>query len=78
MFSAFTKAVLACSLCLAPAILQAQNARKAKAPSQDPSTYMHVSAPLAQAVLAKVKAQHDGLLIPITDAGEETSTADLS
>jgi hypothetical protein len=64
VFAYFTKSVLACSLCLtvARAVTQAQNAAKAKTPSQSSSTYMHVSGPLAQAVLVKVKAQHDEIV----------------
>jgi hypothetical protein len=64
VFHSVTKGILACSLCLslAPALLQAQEAKKAKTPAQDPSTYMHVSAPLAQAVLVKVKSHHDDIV----------------
>lgn len=64
MFTYFAKAVLAYSLCLAlaPAFIQAQSPKKTKTPQQDPATYMHVSAPLAQAVLIKVKARHDDIV----------------
>lgn len=34
----------------------------AKTPPQDPSAYMHVSAPLAQSILLKVKAYHDDIV----------------
>jgi len=55
------KGLLSCSLCLsvAPLMLQAQ---AVKAPPQAPSTYMHVSAPLAQSVLIKVKSGHDDIV----------------
>ena len=46
-------------LCLAPVMMQAQSA---KTPAQDPSTYMHVSAPLAQSIVVKVKAHHDDIV----------------
>jgi hypothetical protein len=61
MFTFIGRAFLVCSLCLstAPAALQAQ---ATKTPAQDPATYMHVSAPLAQAVLIKVKSQHDDIV----------------
>ncbi len=64
MFSSAVKGILACSLCLcvAPGLVQAKNAKPAKTPKQDPSTYMHVSAPLAQAVLIRVKAKHDDIV----------------
>jgi hypothetical protein len=55
------KSILACSLVfnLAPSMVHAQ---KAKTPPQDPSTYMHVDAPLAQALVDKVKAHHDDIV----------------
>jgi hypothetical protein len=55
------KSALACSLALnlALATVHAQNA---KTPPQDPSTYMHVDAPLAQALVDKVKAHHDDIV----------------
>ena len=61
MFKFIGRGFLVCSLCLstAPAALQAQ---ATKTPAQDPSTYMHVSAPLAQAILVKVKSQHDDIV----------------
>jgi hypothetical protein len=40
----------------------AQTAKVQKDPPQDPSTYMHVSAPLAQSILVKVKAGHDDIV----------------
>jgi hypothetical protein len=53
--------VLACSLFsnVAPVLAQAQ---KTKTPPQDPSTYMHVNAPFAQALVDKVKAHHDDIV----------------
>lgn len=54
-----TLLALSLSLCLAPAAMQAQSA---KTPPQDPSTYMHVSAPLAQSILVRVKARHDDIV----------------
>ena len=64
MFTHFAKIALGCLLCitLTPSAIQAQSATKVKTPPQDPSTYMHVSAPLAQAVLVKVKAKHDDIV----------------
>jgi len=64
MFSPLVKGILACSLCqcAAPELALAQDAKPAKTPAQAPSTYMHVSAPLAQAVLVRVKAQHDDIV----------------
>ena len=55
------RSLLACSLALncMPAMMWAQ---KAKTPAQDPSTYMHVNAPLAQALVDKVKAHHDDIV----------------
>jgi hypothetical protein len=55
------KIVIACSffLNLAPAVVLAQ---KPKTPPQDPSTYMHVNAPYAQALVDKVKAHHDDIV----------------
>jgi hypothetical protein len=46
----------------ATAMMQGQIAKAAKEPAQDPSTYMHVSAPLAQAVVVKVKAKHEDIV----------------
>jgi hypothetical protein len=64
MFHSVVKGILAWSLCLsvAPWPVHAQEAKKTKTPAQDPSTYMHVSAPLAEAVLVKVKAKHDDIV----------------
>ncbi len=43
-----------------PTHAQAPKAEKDKA--QDPSTYMHVNAPLAQSILIKVKSRHDDIV----------------
>ena len=43
-----------------PAHAQAPKAQKE--PAQDPSTYMHVNAPLAQSILVQVKAGHDDIV----------------
>lgn len=40
----------------------AQTPKVQKDPPQDPSTYMHVSAPLAQSILVKVKSGHDDIV----------------
>jgi len=55
------RTALACSLLLnfAPVLVHGQ---KAKTPPQDPSTYMHVNAPYAQALVDKVKAHHDDIV----------------
>jgi len=37
-------------------------AQKTKTPPQDPATYMHVNAPLAQELVDKVKAHHDDIV----------------
>ncbi|QHN02595.1 hypothetical protein FTO74_03820 [Granulicella sp. WH15] len=61
------KAILVCSLSLSSVstVLHAQEAKKAKAPAQDPSTYMHVSAPFAQSLVVKVKAAHDDQIVKL-------------
>jgi hypothetical protein len=61
MMNSLIKGILVCLVFLraVPITVQAQDVQPAKAPAQDPSTYLHVSAPLAQAVLLKVKAEHD-------------------
>lgn len=66
MSMSIVKGILVCSLSLsvAPAALVAQ-AAPAKAPSQDPSTYMHVNAPFAQALVVKVKAAHDDQIVKL-------------
>jgi hypothetical protein len=58
----FVRGIFACLLLFAmgPAATYAQAGKPA--PAQDPSTYMHVSAPLVQSVLVKVKANHDDIV----------------
>src|ERR1700761_2922406 len=60
------KGILICSLSLvlAPSAMLAQ-ATPAKSASQDPSTYMHVNAPFAQALVLKVKAAHDDQIVKL-------------
>jgi len=60
------KGILVCSLSLsiAPVMMSAQE-KPAKTPSQDPSTYMHVNAPFAQALVVKVKAAHDDQIVKL-------------
>lgn len=59
MFVSARKVVLAASLGLAlmPVLASGQ--------SQDPSTYMHVHAPFAQALVMKVKEAHDSDLVKL-------------
>jgi hypothetical protein len=66
MSKSIVKGLLACSLCLAivPAMMLAQE-KPAKAPSQDPSTYMHVHAPFAQSLVVKVKAAHEDQIVKL-------------
>ena len=54
--------VPALCLCVGPRLIQAQSAHQPKPPPQDPSTYMHVSAPLAQSILVAVKAHHNDIV----------------
>jgi hypothetical protein len=60
------KRILVCSLSLAiaPAMMLAQS-KPAKAPSQDPSTYMKVNAPFAQSLVVKIKAAHDDQIVKL-------------
>jgi hypothetical protein len=60
------KGILVCSLSLAiaPAVMLAQE-KAVKAPSQDPSTYMHVNAPFAQSLVVKVKAAHEDQIVKL-------------
>ena len=64
MFNFIRRSLFAWSLfiSIAPAMVQAQDAKPLKAQAQDPSTYLQVSAPLAQSVLVKVKASHDDIV----------------
>jgi hypothetical protein len=56
--------VLLCSIALTVAPSSAP-AQESVAKSQDPSTYMHVHAPFAQALVAKVKAAHDDEILKL-------------
>jgi len=64
MLKALRNAVVVCTGCVAFATMstQAQIDKTTKAPAQDPATYMHVSAPLAQSILVSVKAKHDDIV----------------
>jgi hypothetical protein len=64
MSKAILKTLFSLALCAfaVPHIAAAQTAKPAKAPAQDPSTYMKVNAPLAQSILVKVKAHHDDIV----------------
>ena len=64
MSLSIAKGFLICSLGLAPIAVHAQD-KPAKAPAQDPSTYMHVSAPFAEDLVMKVKAAHDDELVKL-------------
>jgi hypothetical protein len=64
MFLHIAKGFLICSLGLAPIAVYAQD-KPAKAPAQDPSTYMHVNAPFAETLVNKVKAAHDDELVKL-------------
>jgi hypothetical protein len=46
-------------VCAGSPMVRGQSPKK---PAQDPSTYMHVNAPLAQSILVKVKAHHDDIV----------------
>lgn len=52
------------SLTVAPVAAFAQD-KPAKAPAQDPSTYMHVHAPYAEELVNKVKAAHNDELVKL-------------
>ncbi len=58
------KSILFFSLCMASIMGYAQD-KPAKTPAQDPSTNMHVSAPFAQNLVAKVKAAHDDQIVKL-------------
>jgi hypothetical protein len=66
MSKSIVKGILICSLSFAimPVTTLAQE-KPAKTPSQDPSTYMHVHAPYAQALVMKVKAAHDDQIVKL-------------
>jgi hypothetical protein len=58
------KMFLLVALIVAPAAAFAQD-KPAKAPAQDPSTYMHVHAPFAEDLVNKVKAAHNDELVKL-------------
>jgi hypothetical protein len=66
MSISIVKGILVCALScsIAPAMMSAQE-KPAKSASQDPSTYMHVNAPFAQALVVKVKAAHDDQIVKL-------------
>lgn len=66
MFASIGKGILACCLLstLVPGATFAQE-KPAKAPAQDPSTYMHVHAPFAQSLVEKVKAAHTDEIVKL-------------
>src|ERR1700722_7723198 len=58
------KAVVLCVLGAAPLASFAQS-KPAKTPAQDPSTYMHVHAPLAEDLVNKEKAAHNDEIVKL-------------
>src|ERR1700743_3982632 len=60
MFTLRLCAVVVMSVCCLSIV--SQQAHGQKNPSQAPTTYVHVSAPLAQSILVKVKAHHDDIV----------------
>jgi len=64
MSSSITKSLLLCALTIAPMSLFAQDS-PAKAPAQDPSTYMKVHAPYAEDLVNKVKAAHSDEIVKL-------------
>src|SRR6201996_4986669 len=58
------KAAILCVLTVAPLASFAQS-KPAKAPAQDPSTYMHVHAPFAEELVNKVKAAHNDEIVKL-------------
>jgi hypothetical protein len=52
------------ALSLPPASVFAQD-KPAKAPAQDPSTYMHVHAPFAEELVNKIKAAHNDEIVKL-------------
>lgn len=58
------RSIFFCSLCMASLVSYAQD-KPAKAPAQDPSTYMHVNAPFAENLVMKVKAAHDDQIVKL-------------
>lgn len=66
MSMSIVKGIFICSLSIsiAPAMMRAQT-ESPKSASQDPSTYMKVNAPFAQALVVKVKAAHDDQIVKL-------------
>lgn len=64
MSTSAARMILAFTLSITPVALFAQ-AKPAKAPAQDPSTYMHVHAPFAEELVNKVKAAHNDELVKL-------------
>lgn len=66
MSTSIIKKILICSLpfAIVPATTLAQE-KPANTLSQDPSTYMHVHAPYAQALVTKVKAAHNDQIVKL-------------
>lgn len=62
--SSISKVLLLCVLSMAPAAGFAQD-KPAKAPAQDPSTYMKVNAPFAEDLVNKVKAAHNDEIVKL-------------
>jgi protein-disulfide isomerase len=59
-----SKVLFLCVLSMAPAAVLAQD-KPAKAPAQDPSTYMKVHAPFAEDLVNKVKAAHNEEIVKL-------------
>lgn len=64
MSLSFARVFLFFALSVVPAATFAQD-KPAKAPAQDPSTYMHVHAPFAEDLVNKVKAAHNDELVKL-------------
>jgi hypothetical protein len=62
--SSTSKVLFLCVLSMAPAAVFAQD-KPAKAPAQDPSTYMKVHAPFAEDLVNKVKAAHNDEIVKL-------------
>lgn len=58
------RTLLLCALSMTPVVAIAQD-KPAKAPAQDPSTYMKVNAPFAENLVNKVKAAHNDEIVKL-------------